>query len=105
MLAALKETYLDSEALYINIECSSIKAGAQMGSGPIVRVGDRMSIFNPQISAALGASAEELHSSHPSFLYQRKLMDSGSCEATPMVNGDCKRGRWRFHWVTIIILA
>ena len=92
MLAALKETYLDSEALYINIECSSIKAGAQMGSGPIVRVGDRMSIFNPQISAALGASAEVLHSSHPSFRYQRKLMDSGSCEATPMVNRGLQTG-------------
>lgn len=92
MLAALKDNYLDPQALYINIECSSIKAGAHMGSGPIIRVGDRMSIFHPPISAALGACAEELNNSQASFLYQRKLMDSGSCEATPMVHQGLQTG-------------
>ena len=90
-LAALKENYLDSEALYINIECSSVKAGAQMGAGPIIRVGDRMSIFNPEITAALAACAEELQTKS-SFHYQRKLMDSGSCEATPMVHQGLQTG-------------
>jgi endoglucanase len=90
-LAALKENYLDSEALYINIECSSVKAGAQMGAGPIIRVGDRMSIFNPEITAALATCAEELQT-QSSFRYQRKLMDSGSCEATPMVHQGLKIG-------------
>ena len=92
MLAALNEGYLDPEALYINIECSSVKAGAQMGGGPIVRVGDRMSIFSPQITAALAACAEEIQATEPSFKYQRKLMDSGACEATPMVHRGLQTG-------------
>lgn len=92
MLAALEESYLDPDALYVNIECSSIKAGAAMGGGPVVRVGDRMSIFDPQISAALAASAQNLQTANSDLLFQRRLMDSGSCEATPLVQRGFRTG-------------
>jgi len=51
-----------------------------------------MSIFSPQITAALASCAEEIQVTEPSFKYQRKLMDSGSCEATPMVHRGLQTG-------------
>lgn len=92
MLAALQSGLLDPDALYINIECSSIKAGAVMGKGPVVRVGDRLRIFDPQISAALTACADLLQSNQEGFTYQRRLMDSGACEATPLVQAGLQTG-------------
>lgn len=92
MLAALQSGLLDAEALYINMECSSIKAGAIMGNGPVVRVGDRLRIFDPHISAALVACADVLKGKGKGFAYQRRLMDSGACEATPLVQAGLQTG-------------
>ncbi|HIC69755.1 MAG TPA: hypothetical protein EYO90_09560 [Candidatus Latescibacteria bacterium] len=86
MLAAARSGSLDRRALYVNIECSSCRAGAQLGAGPVVRVGDRISLFDPQITGGLVAVAEELTKAAAGadrpFRYQRKLMDGGTCEAT-----------------------
>jgi len=91
MLAAARSGSLDRRALYVNIECSSCRAGAQLGAGPVVRVGDRISLFDPQITGGLVAVAEELTKAAAGadrpFRYQRKLMDGGTCEATTMRAG------------------
>ena len=92
MLAALDAGFLPRRALYINIECSSVAAGAVLGAGPILRVGDRLWVFDPDISGGLAALADELASQQPSFRYQRKLMDSGACEATPLMQADYRTG-------------
>ena len=92
MLAALDAGFLPRHALYINIECSSVAAGAVLGAGPIVRVGDRLWVFDPDISGGLAALADELTSQQPSFHYQRKLMDSGACEATPLMQANYRTG-------------
>lgn len=92
ILAALQSGLLDPDALYINIECSSIKAGAAMGNGPVVRVGDRLRIFDPGISATLAACADLLKSQRKGFAYQRRLMDAGACEATPLVQAGLQTG-------------
>ena len=92
MLAALDAGFLPRRALYINIECSSVAAGAVLGAGPILRVGDRLWVFDPNISGGLAALADELASQQPSFRYQRKLMDSGACEATPLMQADYRTG-------------
>ena len=92
MLAALEAGFLPRRALYINIECSSVAAGAVLGAGPIVRVGDRLWVFDPDISGGLAALADELTSQQPSFRYQRKLMDSGACEATPLMQAGYRTG-------------
>ena len=92
MLAALDAGFLPRQALYINIECSSVAAGAVLGAGPIVRVGDRLWVFDPDISGGLAALADELASQQPSFRYQRKLMDSGACEATPLMQAGYRTG-------------
>ena len=92
MLAALEAGFLPRRALYINIECSSVAAGAVLGAGPILRVGDRLWIFDPDISGGMAALADELAAQQPPFRYQRKLMDSGACEATPLMQADYRTG-------------
>ncbi len=92
MLAALDAGFLPRRALYINIECSSVAAGAVLGAGPILRVGDRLWVFDPDISGGMAALADELASQQSSFRYQRKLMDSGACEATPLMQADYRTG-------------
>ncbi|MCY3762347.1 MAG: hypothetical protein OXH50_13935 [Gemmatimonadetes bacterium] len=84
MMAAVRGGWLPREPLYINIECSSRRAGAALGAGPVIRVGDRISVFDPRLCAGLVAMAEgEAESFEGRGLpYQRKLMDGGACEAT-----------------------
>ena len=84
MTAAVRGDWLPREPLYINIECSSRYAGAALGEGPVIRVGDRISVFDPRLCAGLVAIAEgEMEGLEgPGLPYQRKLMDGGACEAT-----------------------
>jgi hypothetical protein len=53
-----------------------------IGAGAILRVGDRLSVFSPQLTNALS----ELFAAHakrtPGWAWQRKLMPGGACEAT-----------------------
>ena len=92
MVGAVDAHFLDSKALYINIECSSILAGAVMGAGPVIRVGDRMWTFNPHLTAGLVEVARQLTTKEAGFRYQRKLMDSGSCEATVLMGNGFRTG-------------
>ncbi|MDP6849952.1 MAG: hypothetical protein QF524_03330, partial [Planctomycetota bacterium] len=64
------------------LECSPKLPNAQPGDGPIARVGDRLSIYDPKLLQRLENAAEELQQRVPGFLWQRKLMDGGACEAT-----------------------
>ena len=61
----------------ISLETSSERLPAVMGLGPIVRVGDKTSVFDQEVTAELlaagGAAGIEI---------QRCLMSGGSCEAT-----------------------
>ena len=84
MMAAARSDWLPRAPLYLNIECSSWRAGATLGAGPVIRLGDRISVFDPGISAGLVAIAEgEVDGPCGAKLpYQRKLMDGGACEAT-----------------------
>ena len=88
MLAAADGGHLDPGALYVNIECSSCRAGAPLGQGPVIRVGDRRWVFDASVTAALAAAAEGLRRKRPGFRYQRRLMDGGTCEATAL----CRAG-------------
>jgi endoglucanase len=66
----------------IAIETSSEQPAAPQGSGVIIRVGDRSSIFNSALTYFLSQQAEELKKKDRKFLYQRALMPGGTCEAT-----------------------
>jgi putative aminopeptidase FrvX len=70
----------------ISIETSKALANARQGDGPIVRVGDRTSIFDPGLTRQLCEVGKSLVS-EGSFKFQRKLMDGGTCEATAYLEG------------------
>jgi putative aminopeptidase FrvX len=61
----------------ISLETSSELPSAKMGAGPIVRVGDRTSVFDPAVTAELLEAAEQA-----GITVQRCLMSGGTCEAT-----------------------
>jgi putative aminopeptidase FrvX len=64
----------------ISLEASRTLPGAQIGKGPIVRLGDRRTVFAPDGLRVLSEAAQKaLKDAH-----QRRVMDGGSCEATAM---------------------
>ncbi len=69
----------------VAIEMSKELPTARIGDGPILRVGDRMSVFTPALTGWCGSVAERLVQQRRGFAFQRKLMDGGSCEATAYV--------------------
>jgi putative aminopeptidase FrvX len=66
----------------VAIECSSEQPAAPQGSGVIIRVGDRASIFNSALTYFLSQQAEALTKKDRKFRRQRALMPGGVCEAT-----------------------
>jgi len=82
-LEALRLKTIPRHARVLSLECSKAAGIAPQGAGAVVRVGDRATIFDPQLSEALRRAAEALSRKQRGFKYQRKLMDGGACEATP----------------------
>lgn len=66
----------------IVLEASKALPGATIGDGPVIRVGDRLSIFDPAIEYALHDLAQQIASNDNHFAYQRQLMSGGVCEAS-----------------------
>ena len=89
-IAACKLGTIDTNARVIALENSRSFAESPIGAGPIVRVGDRISVFHPGLTAAVGKVAEKLAEARPDragasprpFKWQRKLMPGGACEAS-----------------------
>ena len=65
------------EALVVSMEMSKERPWARIGDGPVVRVGDRMTMFDPLATMFLQEVARQ-----SAIRAQRGLMDGGSCEAT-----------------------
>jgi len=61
----------------ISLETSKELPPAKMGDGPIIRVGDRTSIFDSDATATLVSTSAAAEIPH-----QRCLMSGGTCEAT-----------------------
>ncbi|MEM6855306.1 MAG: M20/M25/M40 family metallo-hydrolase, partial [Planctomycetota bacterium] len=70
------------QAQIVGIEMSKAMPEAPVGSGPIVRVGDRRSVFDAATTADVARAAERLAQSDPDFTYQRRLMPGGTCESS-----------------------
>jgi endoglucanase len=64
--------------LCVSLETSRALPGAEIGKGPVVRLGDRTTVFDP---AALRVFSEVARERLPER-HQRRVMDGGSCEAT-----------------------
>lgn len=64
----------------VSLEASRTLTGAQIGKGPVVRLGDRRTVFEPGgLKVLADLAARVLPDAH-----QRRIMDGGSCEATAM---------------------
>lgn len=83
-LEAIRLGTVPHGALVLSLECSKALVSAPRGDGVIVRVGDRLTIFDPRLTEALRAAAERVgaDTSGANFRHQRKLMDGGACEAS-----------------------
>ena len=68
---------LPKDITVFSLETSAPRGGAEIGRGPIVRVGDRLSIFDSGGTARLVSVAAE-----NGIPVQRCLLDGGSCEAS-----------------------
>ena len=66
----------------ISIETSAMQPYAPQGKGVVIRIGDRTSIFNSDLTYFITQKAEELAKRQKSFAFQRALMPGGTCEAT-----------------------
>jgi endoglucanase len=81
-IAAARLKTIPRKCVVVVIENSSELIHAKMGDGPILRVGDRASVFTPGATAHCDAVARDLAKGDRRFKYQRKLMDGGMCEST-----------------------
>lgn len=73
---ARSKTIPKSTAIF-SLETSTPRGSAEIGRGPIVRVGDRLSIFDNAATATVIQIAQE-----SSIPIQRCLLDGGACEAS-----------------------
>jgi putative aminopeptidase FrvX len=73
----VKSRMLASDTVLISLETSAERLPAKMGDGPIVRVGDRVSVFDPAVTDWFARLAEK-----HKIPFQRCLMAGGTCEAT-----------------------
>ncbi|MCB2155829.1 hypothetical protein KQI84_13175 [bacterium] len=77
-----KGEYIPLDAWVISVETSSARPTTPIGGGGILRVGDRTSIFNPEITQAMKEISEEMAEKHGQRPLVRALMDGGTCEAS-----------------------
>ncbi|MBE9516233.1 MAG: hypothetical protein IME93_04580 [Proteobacteria bacterium] len=66
------------ELICISLEASRTLPGAEIGKGPVVRLGDRRTVFNADALKVLSDVAEKVLPGK----HQKRVMDGGSCEAT-----------------------
>jgi endoglucanase len=81
-LAACKAQSIPKTARLICLENSRSFPDSPIGGGPIMRVGDRLSVFDPKLTNRISAIMMDHQQRHPEFRWQRKLMPGGACEAT-----------------------
>jgi putative aminopeptidase FrvX len=81
-LAALKSKTPLAPMPTLSLEASQARGFARVDGGPIVRVGDRLSIFDSRITHWLETAFRDLQAARPGTSHQRLLMGGGTCEAS-----------------------
>jgi len=92
-IGACRHATMPASSRVIALENSRAMPEAPIGAGPIVRVGDRISVFSPGLTSSIHKRAEEIAggptpsasqklSEAPTWRWQRKLMAGGACEAS-----------------------
>ncbi|NNL64882.1 MAG: hypothetical protein HKP30_01440 [Myxococcales bacterium] len=80
-LAVADARRLPRDARIVAVEASKALRDAPQGAGPILRVGDRTSIFDDGLTRWIGRVGSRLERGGR-FRFQRRLMDGGTCEST-----------------------
>jgi endoglucanase len=66
------------KVICVSLETSRTLAGAYIGKGPVVRLGDRATVFDPSpLRVFIDVAQKVLPGKH-----QKRIMDGGTCEAT-----------------------
>jgi endoglucanase len=99
-LAAIRARTIPRRLPVVSIEASSALPNAPLGAGPILRVGDRMSVFTPALTAFCGRVAKELAQRRATFTYQRRLMDGGCARRRRSWSTATRRRASAWRWGT-----
>jgi putative aminopeptidase FrvX len=75
--ALLKSKILPRSINLVSLEASRTLPLAEIGKGPVLRLGDASTIFSSDLSIAFWEVAKK-----SKLPFQRRIMDGGSCEAT-----------------------
>ena len=73
---------LPTDTFVVSLESSRTLPGAEMGEGPVIRVGDAGLTFNTEAETVLHKAKECLQASSNQIKIQRQLMSGGTCEAS-----------------------
>lgn len=76
-----RQGLLPPETLVVSLEASRTLPGAEIGQGPVIRVGDATMAFHPLGETLLRRARERLLERDSSRRVQRQLMSGGTCEA------------------------
>jgi endoglucanase len=82
-LGVIYKNVLGSANSVISLEASRQLPGARLGQGPVIRLGDKRTLFDSFITARLDEAAAVIRKRSPKFKVQRRIMNGGTCEATP----------------------
>lgn len=66
----------------LSLETSQARGFARVEAGPVVRVGDRLSIFDSRVTHWMETAFRDLLAARPGVHWQRLLMGGGTCEAS-----------------------
>lgn len=84
-VSACKHHTLPRASRIVVLENSRAYDESPSGGGTILRVGDRTSTFDADVTRRLGVAAGRLENADPPLKWMRRLMPGGTCEATAFV--------------------
>ena len=73
---------LPKDTLVVSLESSRSLPGAEIGGGPVIRVGDAAFTFSAEAETVLTKAREILEEGPQPIKIQRQLMSGGTCEAS-----------------------
>lgn len=76
-----QEGIIPHDAIVVSLETSKALPGAEIGGGPVIRVGDFERTFDDRAESILRAAWHSLKKDAPQVKVQRQLMSGGRCEA------------------------
>jgi endoglucanase len=66
------------------LEASKTLPQAEIGKGPVIRLADRLSLYDADMANLFTETAAKIQKRKKSFRFQRRIMDGGACEATAL---------------------